>query len=282
MMGRLLWNDIRSHKLLSLSTVIFMAASSLLISLAVVLFTGLLGSVDGLMTRAETPDYLQENTDTDVFAAEYGRAGLYANGPAVTKPLIRMMNALSDGLMIFVIFLVGIGVLLISLLCIHFITAIGVEQEWKKVGILKALGVGNRSIRSLYFAKYILLVFFGMAAGFLGAEILKNPLSGKLRELYGVSEYGLPSVVIAIVVCALIQGLILLYIRHILKNFEKISALEAIFSVKTQRKKAELGQYAVIGLVAAACTILALAPQTMCREPMDRPFGRLRWQSWWP
>ncbi|MGN1143382.1 MAG: FtsX-like permease family protein [Anaerovoracaceae bacterium] len=412
MMGRLLWNDIRSHKLLSLSTVIFMAASSLLISLAVVLFTGLLGSVDGLMIRAQTPDYLQmhageiqmekieafaeehpeiekwqicaflnlensdlrlgtrslagstqdngfctenkafdylldmnddcpavqegqvyvpvcyrslydvnigdkmqvageelvvagfirdsqmssmmasskrflvtqtdydrlkglgqeeyiiefrlkENTDTDVFAAEYGRAGLYANGPAVTKPLIRMMNALSDGLMIFVILLVGIGVLLISLLCIHFITAIGVEQDRKEVGMLKALGVGNRSIRSLYFAKYILLAFFGMAAGFLGAEILKNPLSGKLRELYGVSEDGLPSVVIAIVVCALIQGLILLYIRHILKNFEKISALEALFSVKTQRKRAEIGQYAVIGLVAAACTILALVPQNL-------------------
>lgn len=35
MMRRLLWNDIRSHKLLSLSMVVFMAASSLLISLAV-------------------------------------------------------------------------------------------------------------------------------------------------------------------------------------------------------------------------------------------------------
>lgn len=181
MMGRLLWNDIRSHKLLSLSTVIFMAASSLLI----------------------------------------------------------------------------------SLLCIHFITAIDVEQDRKEVGMLKALGVGNRSIRSLYFAKYILLAFFGMAVGFLGAEILKNPLSGKLRELYGVSEDGLPSVVITILVCALIQGLILLYIRRILKNFEKISALDALFSVKTQRKKAELGQYAVIGLV-AACTILALIPQNLC------------------
>lgn len=62
MTGRLLWNDIRNHKLLSLSTVIFMAASSLLISLAAVLFTSLLGSVDGLMERAMTPDYLQMHT----------------------------------------------------------------------------------------------------------------------------------------------------------------------------------------------------------------------------
>ena len=31
--------------------------------------------------------------DTDTFAADYGRAGLYANGLMITKPLIRMMNA---------------------------------------------------------------------------------------------------------------------------------------------------------------------------------------------
>ena len=278
MLGRLLWNDIRNHKLLSLSTVIFMAASSLFITLAAILFTGLLGSVDGLMKRAVTPDYLQMhvgsiqteklesfaeehpeiekwqvcpflnldnssvvlgnksltdstqdnglcvqnedfdylldmdntcptveegevyvpvcyrsvydlnigdrmqigneelivagfirdsqmssmmasskrflvsqtdyerikglgeeeyliefllkvNTDTDSFAADYGRAGLYANGPVITKPLIRMMTALSDGIMILVILLVGIGVLLISLLCIRFITSLGVEKD---------------------------------------------------------------------------------------------------------------------------------------------------------
>ncbi|MGN0497435.1 MAG: hypothetical protein ACI4GW_14530, partial [Lachnospiraceae bacterium] len=59
MLGRLLWNDIRNHKLLSFSTVIFMAASSLFIALAAVLFVGLLDSVDGLMEKAMTPDYLQ-------------------------------------------------------------------------------------------------------------------------------------------------------------------------------------------------------------------------------
>ena len=59
MINALLWNDIKRHKILSLSTVIFMAVSSLFISLAVVLFSSLLDSVDGLMERALTPDYLQ-------------------------------------------------------------------------------------------------------------------------------------------------------------------------------------------------------------------------------
>ena len=59
MIKRLLWNEIRNHKLLSISTVIFMAISSLLIALSAVLFTDLLGSVNGLIDMAKTPDYLQ-------------------------------------------------------------------------------------------------------------------------------------------------------------------------------------------------------------------------------
>ena len=59
MIKRQLWNEIRNHKLLSISTVIFLAISSMLIALSAVLFTDLLGSVNGLMDMAKTPDYLQ-------------------------------------------------------------------------------------------------------------------------------------------------------------------------------------------------------------------------------
>lgn len=51
---------------------------------------------------------LREETDVNAFATEYTDAGLPANGPAITKPLIRLMNALSDGLMILVILLVSV------------------------------------------------------------------------------------------------------------------------------------------------------------------------------
>lgn len=412
MIGRLLWNDIRHHKLLTLSTVIFMAASSLFISLAAVLFVGMMDSVDGLMESAVTPDYLQmhageiqeekieafaekqsetddwqispflnldnstlflgnkslagstqdnglcmqgekfdylldmnnvcpvvnegevyvpvcyrsmyslhvgdkmhigseiltiagfirdsqmnsmmasskrflvtktdyeriknmgdeeyliefllkNNADTDSFAAEYEKAELYSNGPAITKPLIRMINALSDGIMIGVILLVGIAVLLISLLCIRFITALLVEQDKKEVGMLKALGIDNKQIRFLYLSKYILFSFIGTVLGFGGAGILKKPLSGKLRELYGVSDTGFLSAVVTILACILVQAVILLFIRHVLKKIEKLSTLDALFSVQTQGKKKERGQYVIIGLVVAACMVLTLIPQNL-------------------
>ncbi len=412
MLGRLLWNDIRNHKLLSFSTVIFMAASSLFIALAAVLFVGLLDSVDGLMEKAMTPDYLQmhagsiqtekinefakehpeieqwqicpflnlenssvvlgnrsladstqdnglcvqseefdylldmnnvcptvkegevyvpvcyrsmydlnigdkmqigneelriagfirdsqmssmmasskrflvsktdyeeikklgeeeyliefllkEDTDTDSFAADYGKAGLFANGPTITKPLIRMMNALSDGIMILVIFLVGIGVLLISLLCIRFITALSVEQDRKEVGMLKALGIENKHICFLFLSKYMLFSVVGAVLGLLGAGILERPLSGKLRELYGVSDKGLLAVAITFLACILVQVVILLFIRNVLKKIKKMSTLEALFSVHTKGKKKEKSQYVIIGLVVVACMAFTLIPQNL-------------------
>lgn len=412
MLGRLLWNDIKNHKLLSFSTVIFMAASSLFIALAAVLFVGLLDSVDGLMEKAMTPDYLQmhagsiqtekinefakehpeieqwqicpflnlenssvvlgnrsladstqdnglcvqseefdylldmnnvcptvkegevyvpvcyrsmydlnigdkmqigneelriagfirdsqmssmmasskrflvsktdyeeikklgeeeyliefllkEDTDTDSFAADYGKAGLFANGPTITKPLIRMMNALSDGIMILVIFLVGIGVLLISLLCIRFITALSVEQDRKEVGMLKALGIENKHICFLFLSKYMLFSVVGAVLGLLGAGILERPLSGKLRELYGVSDKGLLAVAITFLACILVQVVILLFIRNVLKKIKKMSTLEALFSVHTKGKKKEKSQYVIIGLVVVACMAFTLIPQNL-------------------
>ena len=412
MIENLLWNDIKRHKILSLATVIFMAVSSLFISLAVVLFCGLLDSVNGLMERALTPDYLQmhageiqkekiaefadehsevlewqvcnflnlengsiilgksslagstqdnglcvqsekfdflldlnndfpvvdkgkvyvpvcyrsmydlnigdkmhieglslviagfirdsqmnsmmasskrflvckedyqllkekgseeyliefllsQNADTDLLAADYKNAQLYSNGPAVTKPLIRMMNALSDGIMILVILIVGIAILLISLLCINFITSIEVEKDKKEAGMLKALGIENRQIRKLYLSKYFIFSLAGSLIGLSGAGFLNNVLSRKLRELYGVSDKNFFSVVITIMACVLVQIVILLFIRRVFMKMEKIPALEALFSVKTQGVKKEKNQYLIIGAVASVCMFLTLIPQNL-------------------
>lgn len=412
MIRKIMWNDVRHHKMLSGSTMLFMAVSTMLITLTVLLFTGLLSSVNGLMERAKTPDFLQmhagdieeeriasfaenhpeisewqicrflnlengtlslgnnsladstqdnglcvqgdgfdylldlenglptvlegevyvpicyrslynlsigdemqigkekliitgflrdsqmnsmmasskrflvnaedyekmkgqgeeeyliefrfeEGVDVDSFGVAYGEAELFANGPTITKSLILMMNALSDGIMILVILLVSIVVLLISLLCIRFITAIRMEQDKKEVGMLKALGIGKTNIRFLYFSKYILLSICGALIGFVAASILQTPLAGKMKELYGEAGNGLAVGVIALLSVVLVQVFILCYIWRKMKKIEKMSALEAMFSVEKRGKKEGKGQYILIGLVAAACAFLVLVPQNL-------------------
>ena len=46
---------------------------------------------------------LTENTDTNAFKTAYEDANLPMNGPTITRPLIKMMNTLSDGIIIMII-----------------------------------------------------------------------------------------------------------------------------------------------------------------------------------
>lgn len=201
---------------------------------------------------------LKEGTDVNAFQTAYAGNELPSNGPFITSPLIRMINALSDGMMIFVIFLVGVIVLLISMLCIHFILSIQMERDRKEVGMLKALGIDRREIRRIYFVKYLLFSAVGAMLGLSAALIVKKPLSSQFRELYGMAEKGASTIATAVFAAVLTEGVLLLSVHRSLRKTDKLSALDALF--QRQKKNHGWTQYVLIGVVTAACTFLMLVP----------------------
>lgn len=213
---------------------------------------------------------LRDGADTNLFGAAYAAEGLPADGPAITGPLIYLMNALSDGTVIFVLFLFSIVILAISMLCIGFMLSLQTERDKREVGMLKALGIGNTGIRRIYFAKYILFSGCGGAVGLFAAFLLKAPLEKQMRELYGMAEGGWQTAVLGCLAVALAEEIILLSVRGALKKTEKLSALEALFSV--QKRKTGRVQYLMIGLVTAACTVLVLVPQNLYSTLSDPGF----------
>ncbi len=62
MKKRLILNDFKANKLVTISTCIFMAASAMLLGLSILLFGSLSSSIDSLMEEAQTPDFLQMHT----------------------------------------------------------------------------------------------------------------------------------------------------------------------------------------------------------------------------
>ena len=190
---------------------------------------------------------LRDGTDSNVFAAAYAAAGLPANGPAITRALIRMMNALSDGTLIFIIFLVSVVVLLISLLCIRFM---------------------------LYFAKYLIFSVCGGLVGVLTAFCFRDPLERQIRELYGVPADGLRAGIMSLMAALFTEGIILLSVHRFLRRTDKMSALTALSAARDQERKHGRGQYLLIGFVAAACTFLALVPQNLYSTMSDPAFVR--------
>ncbi|MDO4331007.1 MAG: ABC transporter permease [Lachnospiraceae bacterium] len=210
---------------------------------------------------------LWEGTDIKTFATEYMDAGLPSNGPAITKPLIRMMNALSDGLMILVILLVSVVLLLISMLCIRFTLLTQLEADRKEIGMLKAIGISKRDIRKLYNLKFLALSGLGAAAGLLLAVLTEGMISAHMQELYGASENGLPALFAAFAGVALTEGILLLSVRKTLKRTENISAVEALTGQcgmqKNKRRQFLSPQYLIVMLVIVLGIFMMILPQNL-------------------
>ena len=223
-----------------------------------------------LLKSAGSEEYLiefllQEETDVNAFATKYTDAGLPANGPAITKPLIRMMNALSDGLMILVILLVSVVLLLISMLCIRFTLLTQLEADRTEIGMLKAIGMRGGEIRGLYFLKFLALSLLGAVCGLGLAFASKGALSAGMRELYGASENGGLAILAAFAGAALTEGILLLSVRRTLKRTEKLSAVEALTGQSRGSKQRRLPspQYLIVAVVITLGMFLMILPQNI-------------------
>lgn len=210
---------------------------------------------------------LQEGADVNTFATEYTDAGLPSNGPAITKPLIRMMNALSDGLMILVILLVSVVLLLISMLCIRFTLLTQLETDRKEIGMLKAIGISKGDIRQLYYLKFLALSGLGALIGLFFAMLVEGTISKHMQELYGVSENGLAGLLAAFAGVALTEGVLLLSVRRTLKCTEKLSAVEALTRQHDERKSKKRqifsSQHLIVALVIALGIFMMILPQNL-------------------
>ena len=204
---------------------------------------------------------LKDGSDINAFATAYKDAGLPDNGPTITYPLIRMMNALSDGMMILVILLVSVVVLLISMLCIRYIILTQLEKDKTGIGMLKAVGISRRDIRKLYMSKYLILSVVGCMTGVIAAIITAKPVGAQMRELYG--NAGNTGLIYALMILGAFaaEGMILLSVSRLLHRTDRISAADALYGRGSFGKKKNLWLPAMI--ITAAAMFMILVPQNM-------------------
>lgn len=201
---------------------------------------------------------LNKGSDFSAFSTAYEEAGLPGNGPTITYPLIRMMNALSDGMMILVILLISVSILLISTLCIRCLILTGLEKDKYEIGMMKAVGVSGRGVRRIYISKYLILSLAGTILGFLTALLSAAPLSAQMKELYGdAGKQGL-TYIFMILGEILVEAVILLSINRTLKNIEKAPTVSILNGLGSFGKKKNL--WIPAGIITAVSTFILLVP----------------------
>lgn len=171
---------------------------------------------------------LKELSMLSSFEAAYTAAGLEANGPTVTYSLFQMMNALSDGMMIAIILLVSILVVAIAWMCIRFTLLAKIEDDYREIGVMKAIGMRISDIKRIYLAKYTLIAAAGSLLGFVLSLLLKGMLLENIRLYMGESENSAYAFLLGIIGILLVFLAIVTYVSIVLNRFRRISAAEAI------------------------------------------------------
>ena len=185
---------------------------------------------------------LTEGTDIGKFESAYLNAGLEDNGPSGSYGLIRMMNGITDGIMIAMLLLISLLILIVAFLCVRFTLIAKVEEEYKEIGILKAIGLRVSEVKKLYIAKYSAIAAIGCGLGFLLSLAFQESMLSNIRLYMGRSGKELLGTLLGGCGAIFVFVIVILYINGVLRRFRKISAIQAIrFGAPTDQSKASKG-----------------------------------------
>jgi len=190
-----------------------------------------------------SPEYLIEFRLKDLsalgaFESDYAAAGLEANGPTITYPLFKMINAISDGLMIAVILLASVLVVAIAFMCIRFTLLAKMESDYRELGVMKAIGLRVSDIKKIYLAKYAGVAVLGCMLGFVLSSVFRGLLLENIRLYMGESGNSSMALGFGVTGVLLVFLAIMAFVSRVLKRFRKISAAEAIRFGTSQEKSA--------------------------------------------
>lgn len=171
---------------------------------------------------------LHDPAKTSEFTQAYQNAGLPNAGPVVTYGLFQLLNAMTDGIIAAVIILVSLVLILIAMLCIRFTMLATIEEDYREISVMKAIGIAEKDIKRLYLVKY---VFMAGLASFLGyiASLGVNQLFVSNIMLYmGKAPATLLHFAVPLLAAGLIFTMVVLFCRAVLRRFRSISAVEAL------------------------------------------------------
>jgi len=172
---------------------------------------------------------LKDISKASALESEYLGAGLPSNGPpAITIQILILMNAITDGVMIAVLMFISVLVIAVAFLCIRFTLIAKVEDDYREIGILKAIGLRVSNIKSLYTSKYGAIAGFACVLGFLVSIAIQAPFMENIRLYMGESGRFFQGLLFGFLGAAVIFLAILLYVSGVLRRFRKISVAQAI------------------------------------------------------
>lgn len=149
---------------------------------------------------------------------------------SVYRPMLKM-TYIMDILIAAILFVVSVCLILISMVILRFIIKFTITEEFREIGVMKAIGIKNPAIRGLYIVKYFAIAVVGTAVGLgLSIPLSRLMISGVLQKIVISSGDNIP---INIGAAVLTGAIVVMFSYFCTRKIRKFSPIDAIRSGET-------------------------------------------------
>ncbi|MDO4863858.1 MAG: ABC transporter permease [Ruminococcus sp.] len=188
-------------------------------------FDNIEAGYDNPVTRYKT---MYIKTDNVKAITDYAEAteGLFAATRDSNKGIY-----IFDMMVAYVMMAISIIIMLAAFVVLRFTIGFTIQEEYREIGVMKALGISNTSIRSLYIVKYLAIAVVGAVVGFFCSLPLSSIMLKTVSENMVLgSENG---AVLSIISSVCIIAIIMLFCYICTRKVKKLSPIDAVRSGQT-------------------------------------------------
>ena len=192
---------------------------------------------------SENPEYKGnlfyiKSSDTD--AIEAATADTVRTFFAGSRSLIKtsyVMNMIIAGILL----MISVALIIVSFVVLRFTIGFTIREEFREIGVMKAIGLKNRSVRGLYLVKYLGIAIIGSAIGLaLGIPFGNMLLDSVSKSMVLGNDNGLLVSVISSIAVVLIISAFSWRCTHKIKKMSPVDAVRSGQTGERFKKRAIL------------------------------------------
>ncbi|WP_131102159.1 ABC transporter permease [Bacillus sp. SYJ] len=173
---------------------------------------------------------LTDENKINEFENLYESSNLPQKGPSITYSLFKTLNSLTDGIIAAVLIIISALLMLIAMLCIRFTIITSMEEDYREIGVMKAIGIHNKDIQKLYVTKYVVISAGGCICGYIFSLFVTKIFTSNITLYMGAADKSILHNVVPLIITTLLFLVVILFCRIILRKFRGITAIDALQS----------------------------------------------------
>lgn len=130
-----------------------------------------------------------------------------------------------------VIMAISIALMIIAFIVLRFTISLTIAEEFREIGVMKAIGLKNISVRGIYLIKYLGISLIGATTGFLASIPFGRMLLDSVSDDMVLSNEH--PIIIGLICSAAVIGIMMLFCLFSTAKIKKMSPIDAVRSGQT-------------------------------------------------